>query len=329
MVPNERFLELLRDLEPSTTTTGRASAAHNAVRNHLWGKSSFKPHMVDDFLAGSWKRDTALRPQTIDGAIERPDVDIVIVTNYTINDAPLDVLTDLKKGLVDAFNFERLNKRSVHLIEPGAVMDVVPVIADGQRFRIPDRDTGAWLPTDPPFHAGWSQKQNERFDSRFKPLVKIGKWWRRHNPTGKRPKGFSNEVLMALYAPTQVAHFGEAFTVFLESIVKTYGPLAEMGSKPVIPDPALPFTNDILSKCTVPQWRDFIAKAKTHASWARRAQSINDMDEATELWRRIFPSFPATSTKAVSAYGYAAAAAPALTFPNVNATPPNAPREFA
>ena len=35
MVPNTRFLELLRDIEPSPTTVKDASSAHTAVRDHL------------------------------------------------------------------------------------------------------------------------------------------------------------------------------------------------------------------------------------------------------------------------------------------------------
>ena len=35
MVPNSRFLELLRDIEPSPTTVTDASSAHTSVRDHL------------------------------------------------------------------------------------------------------------------------------------------------------------------------------------------------------------------------------------------------------------------------------------------------------
>jgi hypothetical protein len=46
-----------------------------------------------------------------------------------------------------------------------------------------------------------SHWKNIRFETRFKPVVKLFKWWRRENKTGKRPKGFVLEVLVAKHAP--------------------------------------------------------------------------------------------------------------------------------
>lgn len=332
MIPNERFLELLKDIEPSPSTKSRASAAHTGVRNHLWGEPGFKAWMIHDFLTGSYFRDTALRPQTIDGEIERPDVDVAIVTNHTQSDAPDDVLNALSKSLRKEFHVERINKRSVHLITPGAVMDVVPLICNGTAFLIPDRDTQGWLHTNPPYHSGWSEDQNKKFGGRFTRTVKLVKWWRRHNWTGKRPKGFANEVLVAMHAPSAVSHYGEAFAQFLENIAATYGQGADANIKPFIPDPAFPATNDVLSKCTIPQWKAFIDKVRIHAEFARRAQTTSDLDEATRLWKRIFGErFKSTeaSARTSSSYGYASAAAPVgLSFPAANAAP-NTPREFA
>jgi hypothetical protein len=81
MVPNARFIELLADIEPSPTTVGQASTAHNGVRAHLQQHDSSRRRWVSSFLAGSYARDTALRPRRSDDGIERPDVDIVVVTN--------------------------------------------------------------------------------------------------------------------------------------------------------------------------------------------------------------------------------------------------------
>lgn len=333
MIPNARFIELLGDIEPSPTTIQRASAAHTAVRDHLWAEPSFKDRMVDDFLVGSYFRDTALRPQTIGNEVERPDVDIAIVTNHKQHDTPDDVLNGLCRSLRKNFQVERINKRSVHLISPGAVMDVVPLIRNGPAFLIPDRDSGGWLDTNPPYHTQWSEVQNKKFGGRFIPTVKLTKWWRRQNPTGKRPKGFANEVLVAMHAPPLVAHYGEAFAQFLENVAATYGTAADASIKPFIPDPAFPVTNDVLSKCTLPQWKAFIEKVRVHAHYARRAQATSELDEATLLWKRVFGDrFRSTeaSAKVSSSYSYANAAAPAggLSFPAANAAP-NTPRDFA
>ena len=125
---------------------------------------------------------------------------------------------------------ERINKRSVRVVTPNAEIDVVPVIESGDVYQLPDRDLGDWKGTNPPGQIDWSRDKNEAFDCRFKPLVKLFKWWRRENKTGKRPKGFVLEVLVSLHAPRGEAHYGEAFAQMLESIYASYGALAESGS---------------------------------------------------------------------------------------------------
>ena len=335
-VPNARFDELLQDIEPSRTTKSQASAAHTKIRDHLRKQESFKDRYVDSFLSGSYARNTAIRPQTSADETERPDVDIIVVTNFTIFDSPDDVLSAVRSALEDdgnGYEVERVNKRSVRVETRQAEMDIVPVceIADG--FMIPDRDMGTWKFTNPPVHTEWSAEQNQAFEGRFKPLVKMLKWWRRTNPTSSRkPKGFVLEMLLAMHGPTDETHFGEAFTKTLENIRATYGLDASMGIKPFIADPAVP-SSDILEKVTVPQWKEFVEKVRIYAEIARKAQDTDDMEEATRQWRRVFGDrFKATANpaKAAAYGGLAAAVAPTAgyTFPRVPASP-NKPRGFA
>ena len=244
------------------------------------------------------------------------------------------MLTEIRDALEDGddgYKVERVNKRSVRIETWQADMDIVPVIETWNGYLIADRDTGTWKFTNPPEHTRWSSERNAAFGGRFKKLVKLLKWWRRHNPSGKRPKGFVLEVLVALHAPRDEAHFGEAFARLLENIHGTYASQASMGFKPFIADPAVP-GNDILGKVTVAQWKDFIEKVRVYADYARRAQAETDMEEATRLWRRIFGDrFKTTASPAkVANYsGYAAAVAPAgYTFPDAMAAPTK-PRGFA
>jgi hypothetical protein len=334
MVPNARFTELLADIEPSPTTKSNASTAHTNLRAHLRRHDVFKARWVDDFLAGSYSRDTAIRPKTSEDGHERPDVDIIVLTNYTTADQPDDVLNDVCAALEDGYVVERINKRSVRVVTSNAEMDVVPVTeAWGGGYLIPDRDTGQWKTTNPPKHDNWSSEQNTAFDGRFKKMVKMLKWWRRENPTGKRPKGFVLEVLVSLHAPREELHLGEAFATMLENIHASYSPLASVDYKPTISDPAIQ-ANDILAKVTVPQWKAFLEKVRVHAEYARRAQDEEDMEEATRLWRKVFGTrFKTTETaaKAAAFSNFAAAPAPAAgyTFPDVMAAPNTKPRGFA
>jgi hypothetical protein len=333
MVPNARFNELLTDIEPSATTKSNASSAHTGLRGHLRSHDDFRARWITDFLAGSYSRDTAIRPRTTEDGQERPDIDIIVETSFSSSDEPEDVLEEVAAALEDAYEVERINKRSVRVATFNAEMDVVPVIRNGDSYLIPCREDGRWKPTNPPAHNAWSTDQNAAFGGRAKKLVKMMKWWRRENPTAsKRPKGFVLEVLVANHGPRDETHLGEAFTKTLENIYAAYGAMASFGQKPFIADPAIP-SNDILGKVSGSQWKEFIEKVRVHAGYARRAQSEDDMEEATRLWRKVFGSrFRSTEApaKAAIASTFASAVAPAggYTFPNTSAAPTR-PRGFA
>lgn len=333
MLPNARFKELLTDIEPSPTTTAQASLAHTSVRDHLSAHSEFKARWEGDFLAGSYTRDTAIRPKKTADGHERPDVDIIIKTNFSTSADPTKVLYELKEALEDCFTVERVNKRSVRVITSKAEIDVVPVVAVGTAYELPDRDLGSWKTTNPPAHTTWSAGENARFGGRFKPLVKLLKWWRRENKTGKRPKGFVLEVLVSLHAPTDEVHYGEAFAQLLENIHSEYALLAELNLKPRIEDPALP-GNDILSKVSLTDWKNFLERVRVHAGYARKAQDqdADHMDEATRLWRLLFGDRLKLTENAVKASHLGsratATAIAGYTFPDEDATPTK-PRGFA
>jgi hypothetical protein len=333
LVPAARFIELLADIEPSPTTKSNASLAHTAVRKHLRSHPSFRNRWEGDFLAGSYARDTAIRPKKTEGGQERPDIDIIIETNFSASDKPDEVLEELCAALESEFTVERINKRSVRIVTGNAEIDVVPVIASGSVYQLPDRELGYWKATNPPGHIEWSSEQNTLFDGRFKPLVKLFKWWRRENKTGKRPKGFILEVLVSRHAPINQSNYGEAFAQMMEGIHAEYSQFTALGVKPTISDPSLP-GSDILSKVSITDWQNFMERIRVHAGYARRAQGEDDMEEATRLWRRLFGDrFPTTANaaKAVSLGTYAAApVAPTTgyTFPNVPAAPTK-PRGFA
>ncbi|MEP1079369.1 hypothetical protein NDI52_28580 [Leptolyngbya sp. PL-A3] len=332
MVPNARFLELLRDIEPSPTTKSDASSAHTALRDYLSCCDEFTDRHVRDFLAGSYARDTAIRPKRSEDGYERPDIDIIVVTNYDTSTDPEVVLTELSTALEVSFTVERINKRSVRVITSKAEIDVVPVVEDGTVYKIPDRDLGDWKSTNPPRHNDWSGEQNGYFEGRFKPLVKLFKWWRRENKTGKRPKGFVLEVLVSKHAPSGESHYGEAFAQMLENISAAYAGLAEMGIKPFIEDPGLP-GNDILAKVSITDWKNFIERVHVHAGYARTAQNEDDMEEATRLWRKLFGNrFKATANPAkaenIATYAAAPVTSSSYVFPHVSAAPTR-PRGFA
>lgn len=318
-----QFENLLRDIEPSPTTKSNASSAHTALRKYLAGHEDFKKVHLNTFLSGSYARDTSIRPRTKGDQVSRPDIDIIVVTNHTLYDKPADVLWLLRKTLKEEYELDDApHTRSVGVLSPLAEMDVVPLIApngmDGTLY-LPDKKAEQWIVTNPPGHTAWGTAVNKKADGRFKPLVKLNKWWRRENPTvSKRPKGFVIECIVAECMSYTEKNYPELFVGTLEAIVSKYAIHIALKQVPRIADPSVS-GNSVTARLSFDAFEGFYNKAKSHAELARRALAESDEDRALDLWRQIFGArFPAsgrTKAFAESLLGNAAVATP-FTFPD-------------
>ncbi len=321
-IPQERFNEFLHDIEPSATTKSNASSAHLELREFLRSDEEFSLYHEDDFLSGSYKRDTAIRPKKKGDQTERPDVDIVVVTNHRSSDDPEEAVDLLYRTLEKKYTVIRRQTRSVGIEYFKADMDVVPVIPNGDTYLIPDRKLECWIPTNPPGHTVWTIEMNRKSGGRFKPLVKMMKWWRRNNPTQyKKPKGFVIEVFTAECMDFNETYYGELFVKTLESIVEKYRAYALLQTVPSIPDPAVP-GNSVTEGMSVDAFLSFYNKVKAHAELGRQALNESDPEKATELWRKIFGDrFPKTETSKSESTLAGAVRATSLTFPDKPITP--------
>ena len=99
-------------------------------------------------FSGSYGRDTAIRPRVKDGQTDRPDLDIIVVTSHTSDDAPKDVVDLLFKTLQKKYPDIRRQDRSVGIKSSKADMDVVPIIPCGPMYLIPDRKQEEWAPNE-------------------------------------------------------------------------------------------------------------------------------------------------------------------------------------
>ncbi len=331
--PNSAFEELLRDVEPSATTKSDASKAHTDLRDHLARNETLKDRHVRTFLSGSYKRDTAIRPRLKDGKLERPDVDIIVIVDYDLSESPKAVLDDLHKALTDddgGYENTRRQPRSVRVETSKAVMDVVALIepdGHGGALYIPDRKASEWLLTNPPGHTQWTTDVNKSADGRFKPLVKLLKWWRRENPTiSKDPKGFVLECLAADGMSTTEKHYGELFVGTLETVAEKYRSQAALELVPSVPDPSVA-GQSVMSGVSGPAFKAFINKMADHAEKGRSALAETDGATATSAWRDIFgPRFPDLAGGQKSSLG--PTPVPPVTFPD-RPVKPNRPGGFA
>ena len=328
-IPQTRFTEFLSDIEPSPTTKSNASSAHTELRDFLKDDEDFKEYHTNTFLSGSYKRNTAIRPRSKDGETERPDVDIIVETTHTLDDSPKEVVDLLYKTLKKEYSDIRRQARSVGIESSKADMDVVPIIPDGTMYLIPDRRQECWLSTNPPGHTTWTTETNETAGGRFKPLVKLMKWWRRENPTiSKKPKGFVIECITAECMNYEETYYGELFVKTLEEIVEKYKTNYLLDTVPNIPDPGVP-GNFVTDGITTDAFTGFYNKANSHAELGRKALNETDPEEATKLWKKIFGDrFPKTEGTNSNSL-LAPAVTTQGTFPNTDASPKKRPKGFA
>lgn len=331
--PQSAFESFLHDIEPSRTTKSRASRAHSVLRDYLAKHTSFRDVHVRTYLSGSYKRDTAIRPRKNGEDVERPDVDIIVVTNHLLEDSPAEVVEVLYRALEEEYEAIRRQQRSVGIETPLASMDVVPIIepaGQGGILYIADRKLEAWIETNPPRHTEWTTEVNRSAQGRFKPLVKMMKWWRRANPTvSGKPKGFVLECLAAESMSFTEKHYGELFVGLLEAVVGKYEWHVSQSLVPDIADPGVP-GNSVTRGLSFASFEGFYRKAKAHAETGRKALDEEDTEMAVDLWRQVFGDrFPRFGdARSDSKLLTQESATSPLTFPN-RAVRPNKPSGFA
>ena len=338
MTPNARFTEFIADINPSPTTNARSKSAHNSIRDALSADEAYKENLIREFLGGSYKRQTAIRPVMKDGDTERPDVDIyVVVEGDPWTTTPEEVIDDLFSALDrnrKTLNITRLkrNRCSIAISTNKADMDISPLLGrqpDGY-YRIGNRTSGEWYKTDPEEHSNWSSTQNAIFSERFKPTVKLLKWARRENPTrDKHPKSFALEVIVAAHMGATETHYGKIVHDMLDSFVDAHSTDRILGHCPRIDDPAIP-NGDLLVGVSGDAFCAFYDKMKSHRDDAAKALDTDDQDKATQYWRRIFGDrFPAAKAADSVSKAESAAVISPLAFPRKAAQPSKRPAKFA
>ena len=316
-----QFENLLRDIEPSPTTKSNASVAHTTLRQYLAGHEEYRKVHLNTFLSGSYKRDTSIRPRTRKGKISRPDIDIIVVVNNTRDDSPKAVIGYLRSTLSENYEIDRSpHTRSVGVVTSDVKMDVVPLIApsgmEGTLY-LPDKKAEEWLVTNPPGHSAWTTDVNKTASGRFKPLVKLMKWWRLESPTiSKRPKGFVIECIVAECMSYRQNNYPELFLGTLETVVTRYSGDVSFGRVPRIADPSVP-KNSVTDGLTFDAFAGLYNKANTHAELGRQALDEEDEEVALELWQQIFgPRFPQKAKRTAKGLLSDAVVPSPLTFPD-------------
>jgi Second Messenger Oligonucleotide or Dinucleotide Synthetase domain len=190
----QAFNELLASLELTEAERDEAIRQHTYLREELQARMDVE----DNFLSGSYKRRTAIRPLN--------DIDVFLVLRQTDELhpglEPSKVLTKVKNVLEAIYpgKIARLQARSVNIAFTGTgiAYDIVPAFSEAADvYRIPDIDTNAWIRTNPKIHKEQSTAANEQAGTRLKPLLKAVKHANNvHADDGHKPaRSFHLEVL--------------------------------------------------------------------------------------------------------------------------------------
>lgn len=193
--------QLAREIEPTPTQKAGAQGSHNYLRG-LLNTGQMAQRITNSYLSGSYARDTAIRP--ID------DVDVVFEIDPTAWGGGSILLASLPppERVLESFaNAIRYRypvssvfgqRRSVRLSLYHLDIDVVPAVPDRQQpwlVSIPDRDSGEWIRSAPRKHQAVAAEVNALRQGRFKPLVKLLKYWNSSLPETTRAKSFMVETL--------------------------------------------------------------------------------------------------------------------------------------
>lgn len=189
--------------------------------------------IVSSYLSGSYARDTAVQPLD--------DVDIIFVINPGYwNVSPLAVINPSflpPERVLDSFaNAIRYRypvssvygqRRSVCLELNHLSIDVVPAVQDptnSKWIRIPDRNAQHWIVSSPILHSENATKVNQSRERKFKPLVKLLKYWNYNLPRTAQFKSFAIETLaVILFEKINLTTLQDGLKLFFDFIVGASG----------------------------------------------------------------------------------------------------------
>jgi predicted nucleotidyltransferase len=192
MTPREAFDELLRRCEPTPVTKEQVSERQQYLRGSL----SEHLDIVDDFLTGSYVRQTQIRPAS--------DIDLFVVWDPAYWDRgvqqPRQVLTLLLRSLRKTYPFSTMRKDGQAVtvaFKDRMKFDVVPAYSlRSGNYIIPNVDKGEpWIQCNPKAHIEAFTAANKRAEGRLKPLIKIVKAWRANAQSSVR--SFHLELMVA------------------------------------------------------------------------------------------------------------------------------------
>lgn len=233
--------ELVRSIEPTQTHKDGAARSQNYLREILCtGKMAAR--IQGSYLSGSYARDTAIYPLD--------DVDIIFLidpshwpkpsgiffgsSTYSTPRAVLDSFADAIRYRYPVSSVHG-QRRSVRLQLHHLDIDVVPAIQDAKdpkRIRIPDAKASEWIVSAPALHGENATAVNKFQEGKFKPLVKLLKYWNGNLPTTSNLKSFAVETMAArAFKTVKFGSLQEGLKLFFDFVAFASGGRSVTGWK--------------------------------------------------------------------------------------------------
>lgn len=287
MTVTEAFQEFKTALELPERDVDKASAAQQSIRERV-GKYLYVPA---SFLTGSYARHTKIYPLH--------DIDVFLVRNTSRTGLatngsgilPNAAIEELARAIRTAYPLAvvKEQRRSVNLKPPELAFgfDLTPAwLRHPDGYWIPDRETGAWVPSDPEAHAQMMTGANTASNGMLKPLIKMAKHWSRNNYD--RVCSFHMELISAdIFRQHEVVNFQLGLARILVNL-PTYISSTMM-------DPIYNHTK-VNKDLSASETTELLARAQYDSQNALQALDLEQQgyhQNAIDKWKHIFISgFP-------------------------------------
>jgi hypothetical protein len=277
---DDAFRNLKSNLEITQTEQDTAIRRHTGIRDYVTSRWD----LIDDFLTGSYRRDTKTK--------KLKDIDIFMVidpdgaqASYRTR-SPAEVLDALETLLADRWPDARRDGMAV-VIHYGAEdevmsVDVVPAFdrKDGGYF-IPDPAAGTWIATNPKRHHELSIAKNAECDGKFVPFVKMVKGINRELGEPVSPS-FLLEVMAHILVKAPFGRYQDEIVLFLATAA---GRLDERWDDPAGLGGDV---NTVMSPAEKRTAADALRRAQAIAERAVDLEDDGEERAAYDEWKKLF-----------------------------------------
>jgi hypothetical protein len=290
---DESFRKFKSRLELNEKEQKNASARHQEIREHMRTRFDIK----DDFLSGSYRRYTKTKPLK--------DVDIFCVLGqkeaYFRKEHPSKVLVVFENALADKYGAKAVTwQRRSATVDFGVVvdsedntdyrvvsMDVIPAFEDGDNYEIPDGNSGKWIKTNPKIHEEKATDAHQAYDSEWKGLVRMMKYWNNHHDKPVKPSFLVEVMALECLAPPFSGRFDYEFQSMFATLANR---IHDTWEDPAGLGPPVSDMMDTGQKATA---RTALGQAARQCTLAIDLARQGKNGDALKAWRSLFgPKFP-------------------------------------